>query len=147
MLCSEITPLYTRLTRRWLLSGIFCQDPGKVGNAVKVEASKTRYREGEKVTYKCLSGLKMKGSAVLECKPGKNTGRWSTTKPTCQGERIVNPSTFKSDQFQVYRLAASPEISHISYSMKKMTFHNLLASREMTMLPVLLPHLYILFKR
>ncbi|KAF7219489.1 complement factor B [Nothobranchius furzeri] len=73
-----------------------CSDPGVPPGA---ERSAGRFQKGEKVTYRCQSGLTLLGSAERVCLENRE---WSGSAPRCQGS-----NTFDSPSFVTAAMAGS----------------------------------------
>ena len=61
----------------FIVTGISCEDPGPVDNAVQTGFS---YRYMDRVIYTCNIGYNRIGGAIITC---QHDGTWSSSKPTC----------------------------------------------------------------
>ncbi|XP_013881466.1 complement C2 [Austrofundulus limnaeus] len=107
--CQEGFTLYGSEQRNCTLSGHWtgatpvcadhaddCDDPGIPPGA---ERSASRFQTGEKVTYRCQTGLHLLGSSERVCLENRE---WSGSAPRCQG-----PNTFDSPDFVAGAMAES----------------------------------------
>nr|XP_020441546.1 complement factor B-like isoform X2 [Monopterus albus] len=107
--CQDGFTLYGSAQRNCTLSGEWtgttpicdnhadeCDDPGIPPGAQRLAG---RFYEGEKVTYRCQSGLDLLGSAERVCLENRE---WSGSTPRCQG-----PNTFDSPSAVAEAMAGS----------------------------------------
>ena len=75
------------IAKTFIVTGISCEDPGPVDNAVQTGLS---YKYQDTVMYNCNTGYLRTGGATITC---QDDGTWSSSKPTCTSIFIVQFNT------------------------------------------------------